>query len=215
MASDFRDQHLAAQRLGSGLRQDLPGHGGVALAHLREHRPEVRTGAAGLNGRIRHFQLRALVARGLGLVEPLAGLHFSSQAILGGLNGIRTFGAVEVRDVVGQQVRVGQQQVVRRVVFSSGPDHVMSVGQLLLDALQLLHGLSGVLRLGQQGILDHAGVAVQQGRGLSTEVLQDLKTFVADACQILVGAALALDLRLAEDRSRYRGRGVGLSLWEC
>lgn len=197
------------------MRQHLPGHGGVALAHLGEHRPEVRTGIAGLNGRVGHLQLGTLVAGSLGLVEPLVGLHVGSQAVLSGLNRIRALGTVEVGHVVGQQVGIGQQQVVGSVVLCGGTDHVMGIAKLLLHALQLLQCLGGVLRLGQQGILDDAGVAIQQSRSFSAEVLKDFKTFVADACQVLVGAALARGLGLAVRRGRYRCRGVGLSLWEC
>lgn len=213
--SDFGDQHLAAERLRRCLRQHLPGHSRIALAHLREHRPEVGAGIAGLHGRIGHLKLRALVAGGLGLVEALIRLHLGGEAVLGGLDRVGPLRTVEIGHVVGQQVGIGQQEVVGSIVFRGGADDIVRVAKLLLNTLQLLHGLSGVLRLGQQGILDDAGVAIQQCRGLSTEVLENLKTFVADACQVLVGAALALGLRLAVRRGRCRGRVVSLRLWEC
>ena len=207
--SDLGDQHLAAQGFRGGLRQDLPGHGGVALAHLREHRPEVRARGTGLDIRIRHLELRALVARSLRGIELLTGAHFCSQAILGRFDRIRTLGAVEVGHVIRQQIGIRQQQVIGRVVFRSSADDVVSIGELLLHGLQFLHGLGSVLRLGQQGVLHHAGIAIQQRRSFCAEVLQDLKTFAAYALQVLVGAALARGLRLAV------GRGVGRRLWEC
>jgi hypothetical protein len=47
--------------------------------------------------------------------------------------------------------------------------------------LQLLHRGAGLLSLGQQSILYGAGVTIEKSWGLSTEVLKNLKTFVAYA----------------------------------
>lgn len=85
--------------------------------------------------------------------------------------------------------------------------------QLPLQCLQLLQGLCGLLRLRQQSILNHARISVQQCRGFSAEVLENLKTFAADALQILVARGCAR--RAAVALGLYRSRlGIGRRLWE-
>lgn len=93
----------------------------------------------------------------------------------------------------------------------------MRRSHLLLSLLQGLQGLRGVLSLGQQGVFDDAGVAIQQGWSLCAEMLQNLKAFGADVLQVLVACAgLARRLLRAVRRSLCRGvgRGVGRRLWE-
>jgi len=169
-----------------------------------------------LHVRSGHVELRAPVcgSSSRGRSEAaLVGSHFSSQAVLGQLNGIGTAGAEELVDVVRQHVGVRQHRVVRRIVFCSGLDDGMGVLQLLLNGLQLLGHLSGLTRLRQQSIFHHAGVAVQQGRSFSAEVLEDFKTFAADVLQILVAGGRALLAAVARRLCR-QGLGIGLRLWE-
>lgn len=103
--------------------------------------------------------------------------------------------------------------MISGVVFRSSTDHGVGVLQLLLQGLRLTQGLSGLLRLGQQGVLDDAGVAIQQCGGFSAEVLENLKTFAADALQILVARGCARLAAVARGLCRHR-LGIGRRLWE-
>jgi len=49
-----------------------------------------------------------------------------------------------------------------------------------------LNDLCGLTSLVKQGVFNYAAVAIQQGRGFSAEVLENLKAFVADAFQVPV-----------------------------
>lgn len=212
-SSGFRNQHFAAQGLGCCLAQHLPGSGGVALANCRERCPEVVASGCSLHVGCGHLHLRTLVGRRCRCKPALVGLNLSCQTILCKLSGVRALRTEELVDVLSEHIRVGQQRVIRGVVLGSGFDHRVGVLQLLLNGLQLAHHLSSLLSLGQQGILHHTGVAIQQGRGLSAEVLKNLKTFVADALEILVARGCAR--RAAVARSLCLNRlGIGLRLWE-
>jgi len=214
LRSAFRHKHLAAQGFRRSLAQHLPGSGGVALADLREHAPEV-VAAAGLHVRGGHVQLRPLVCdRGRSRGEAaLVGGNFSGQAILRQLHGVRALGSEELVDVARQHVGVRQHRVISRVVFSSGGNHRVRVLQLLLHALEVLQSLGGLTRLSKQGILDDTGITVQQCRGFSAEVLEDLKAFAADVLQILVAGGCGRRAAVARRLCRNR-LGIGLRLWE-
>lgn len=211
--STLRDEDLAAERIRGGLRQELPGGCRVLIADGRECRPEIITTGSGLNAGGGHLHLGTLILGCLLLIEVrISSGHFSLEPVHRGLGRVGTLRTVELIDVISQQVWIGQQRVVRSVILSSCCDHRMGALEFLLQLLQVLKSGSGLLRLVQQGIFHYAGVAVQQGRGLGTEVLQDLKTFAADVLQVLVAA---LDARRCARRHRLRvGRwGIGLRLW--
>ena len=73
---------------------------------------------------------------------------------------------------------------------------------------------SGGLSLLDQRILDGACIAIQQSRRLSSKVVQNFKTFFADACEILVVreiALLRLDVAVALRRC-LNPLGIGLRL---
>jgi len=132
---------------------------------------------------------------------------------LGQLSGIRTLGTKELVDVIREHVGIGHQGVISSVVFRGCFNHGVRVLQLLLHGLQTLQSLGRLTSLGQQCVFHNAGVTVQQCRGLSTEVLQNLKTFAADVLQILVARGCALLAAVA--RCLYLCRlGIGLRLWE-
>lgn len=117
---------------------------------------------------------------------------FGSKTVLSGLHGVRTLGTVEVVDVLSEQVRVGHHRVISRIIFCGCGDDTLGglhVGDKLPNLGDLFSGLLGLL---DEGILNSAGVAVQQGRCLNPEVVQDFKTFCADACEILVAREIAL-----------------------
>lgn len=212
-SSSLGNQHLAAQGLGGCLAQHLPCGGGVALTDGREGGPEVIAAGCSLHVRSGHLHLGALIGRCCRSEAALIGGHLCSQAILGQFGRIGTLRTKELVDVFSENVGVGQQRVIRSVVLSRSLDDGVGVPQLLLNPLQLAHGLSGLLGLGQEGILDDAGVAVQQCRGFSAEVLENLKTFAADALQILVARGCAR--RAAVALGLYRSRlGIGRRLWE-
>ena len=104
--------------------------------------------------------------------------------------------------------------MISRIVFCSCGDDTLGclhVGDKLFDLGDLLSGLLGLLN---EGILDGAGVAVQQSRRLSSEVVQNFKTFCADVCEILVAREIALlTLDAARDRSLCLCRlGIGRCL---
>lgn len=101
--------------------------------------------------------------------------------------------------------------MVGRIVLRGGADDIMGVGQVLLNALQLLAKLCALPSLGQQGVLDNTGVAIQQRGSFSAEVLQDLKAFAADVLQVPVLAGRALAVRLAVRLAVLLG--IGLRLW--
>ena len=150
----------------------------------------------------------------LRLETSVVGSNLGGQAILGGLYGIRTFRTKEVVDVLREQVGVSHHRVISRIVFCSCGDDTLGclhVGDKLFDLGDLLSGLLGLLN---EGILDSAGVAVQQSRGLSSEVVQNFKTFCADVCEILVAreiALLTLDAAVALRRC-LNLLGIGLRL---
>ena len=128
----------------------------------------------------------------LRLETSVACSNFSSETVFSGLHGIRTLRTEEVVDVLREQVRVSHHRVISRIVFSSCGDDTLSrlhVGDKLFDLGDLL---SGCLGLSDEGVLNGAGIAVQQSRGLSSEVVQNFKTFCADACEILVVREIAL-----------------------
>lgn len=215
LASAFRNQHLAAQSFGGSLAQHLPCSGGIALADGREGCPEIITAAIGrLHVGSWHFHLRTLVGRSRGSEATLVRGNLSSQAILGQLGGVGTFGTEELVDVLSEDLGIGQQGVIRGIVLSGSLDHGVRVLQLTLDGLDLLQSLSGLLGLGEESVLDDAGVAIQQGRGFSAEVLENFKTFAADALQILVARGCALLAAVARRLCRHR-LGIGRRLWEC
>lgn len=108
-----------------------------------------------------HVHLRALVGRGSGRKTALIRGYLCSQAILGQLSGIGAFGTEELVDVLSKDVRAGQQGVISRIVFRCCLDDSVRILQLTLDGLNLLQGLSGLLSLGQERVLDDAGVAIQ------------------------------------------------------
>ena len=128
-----------------------------------------------------HLHLGTLIGRSSGRKAALVSGHLSSEAILGELGGIGTFRTEELVDVISEDVGIGQQRVIRSVVLSSSLDHGVRVLQLTLNGLQLAQGFCSLLGLREEGILHYTGVAIQQGRGFSAEVLENLKTFVADA----------------------------------
>jgi len=215
LASAFRYQHLAAQCFRGSLAQHLPCSGGIALANSREGCPEVITTAIGcLHVGSGHFHLRTLIGRSPGSKATLVRGNLSGQTILGQLGGVGTFGTEELVDVLSENLRVGQQGVIRGIVLSGSLDHGVRVLQLTLDGLDLLQSLGGLLGLGKEGVLNYAGVAVQQGRGFSAEVLENLKAFAADALQILVARGCALLAAVARGLCRHR-LGIGRRLWEC
>ena len=122
----------------------------------------------------------------------IASSDLSSEAIFSGLHGVGTFGTEEVVDVLREQVRVGHHRVISRIVFCSCGDNAFSclhVGDKFFNLGNLLGGLLGLLN---EGILNSAGIAVQQGRSLNPEVVQNFKTFCADVCEILVAREIAL-----------------------
>lgn len=160
-----------------------------------------------------HLHLRALVGRSRGSKATLVCGHLCRQAILRQLGGVGTCGAEELVDVLREDLGIGQQGVVRGIVLSGSLDHRMGVLQLAVDGLELLQCLSGLLCLVQQGVLDDAGVAVQERRGFGTEVLENLKTFAADALQILVARGCARLAAVARRLCRCR-LGIGRCLWE-
>ena len=83
-----------------------------------------------------------------------------------------------------------------------------------MDVLQLAQSFCSLLGLREEGILNHTGVAIQEGRGFSTEVLENLKTFAADALQILVARGCGRLAAVARGLCRHR-LGIGRRLWEC
>ena len=104
---------------------------------------------------------------------------------------------------------------------ASPPEHTMgsktrrpNAGRAKRAAVGLSGLLSGLLSLLNQRILHRACVAVQQCRGLSSEVVQNFKTFCADVCEILVAREIALlTLDAARDRSLCLCRlGIGRCL---
>lgn len=181
--STLGNEDFAAQCVRCCLRQDLPCGSWVAVAHLGERRPEVVTTGGGLDIRGGHLHLGPLILSCLGLstlVVRIRCSHFGFEAIAGGLSRVRTLRTEELVDVIGQQIRFGQQRVIRGIVLSSGNDHRMGTVELGLQLLEVLKGLGGLLGLVQEGILHNTGITIQQGRGFSTEMLQDLKAFAAD-----------------------------------
>jgi len=150
----------------------------------------------------------------LGLETGVISSNFSSQAIFCGLYGKGTLRTKEVIDVLREQVGVGHHRVISRIVFCSCGDDTfgcLHIGDKLFNLLDLS---SGCLSLGDKGILNGAGVPVQKSRSLSAEVVQYLKTFCADACEILVAreiALLTLDAAVALRRC-LNLLGIGLRL---
>ncbi len=153
-----------------------------------------------------HGGLRGIAS---GCLRGIAGGgHIGQETVLFGLDWHGAIGAEELVDVISQQVGVGGQQVVSLVVLDGCIQCNLQLTEVLAQQLELLEGLSALLGLGEQGVFNRAGVAVQQGRGLAAKVLQDLKTFVADACQIPVDCRSA---RAGGDVVRVRrGRPAGL-----
>ena len=202
-----RDQRLGPDDIRSGLCQDLPELVGLAAGHLIEGGPEV-TPTHLLRTRRGDLQLGALIAGHGGLRGVASGGHVGLEPVLLGLNRHGAVGAEELVDVISQQVGIGGQQVVGLVVLDGCIQCNLQLTEVLAQLLQLLEGLGALLGLGEQGVFDGAGIPVQQGRGLATEMLQDLKTFVADVCQVLVGCRSA---RAGGDVVRIRGgRPAGL-----
>ena len=150
----------------------------------------------------------------LGLEPCITSRNLSSQSILWCLYGVGTFRTEEVVDVLGEQVGVGHHRVISRIVFCSCTDDTLSglhIGDQFFDLGNLL---SSLLSLLDEGILNSAGVAVQQRRCFSSEVVQNFKTFCADVCEILVAREIAL-LRCDVARALYRclnPLGIGLRL---
>lgn len=85
-----------------------------------------------------------------------------------------------------------EEQVVGVVVLEGGAKSHLQLAQVLLQQLQLLQRLGALARLVKQCVLDRAGVAIQQRGSLAAKVLQDLKAFVADAPEVLVGRGARL-----------------------
>ena len=192
--SSLRDENLGAEILRTGLAQHLPCHRGVGVAQLGELGPEL-TAAVLLDARGWDVLSGALVASGLhargdGVSRSRQNLgascHFLLETIAGSLDGIRAVLAEELVDVAAQNVGVREHDVIRRIVLSSCTDDGLvlakSGAELLDDAGSLLE-LLGVLRLHRgdvvrllnQRILKDAAVAVQQGRALFAEVLEDIE----------------------------------------
>ena len=185
----------------------------VGGAHLLEGVPEVAAAITGLHARSGHVQLGAL-EDGLhaGRVAVLCHGDLLGEAIAGGLHGVGTLGTVEINHVVAEQIGIRQQGVIGGVVLGGSADHQLGLLKGGVELLQLLLGLVGLPRLVQEGILQNAGIAVQQRGGLGAEVLQDLKTFVADLTEIRVACRRRLGLGLRAGL-RGHGRGIGRRLW--
>ena len=176
--STLAHEPLGGQQFGSlvlDLIQQHPELVWPSGGHLVELSPEIlRVHTATATGRRRHGHLGPLVG-------PLVGFHLSSQAILGELDGCRALGSEEVVDVISEEVWIRSEVVVGVVVLEGGIEDDLHLAHVLRQLLQLLHRGAGLLGLGQQGVLNGAGVAIQESRGLCAEVLKDLKTFVAYA----------------------------------
>ena len=112
----------------------------------------------------------------------------------------------EVVDVCSQHVGVGQHDVVRSIVLSCGVNDFLGILEVAGQSLNLLQNVGGLLSLGEESILDHARISVEQSRRLSPEVLQYLKSFVADGGEILVADGCCLLVAVA--RCLCRGLGV-------
>ncbi len=206
----LRDQHLGAQGIRGSLLQQAPELVRAAPCHFIEGRPEV-AGAALLSARGRHLKLRPLVGLGLSRLARVGGGHLGAQPVGRDLHRHRAVRAEELVDVSRQQLGVGGQQAVGLVVLQGGAQGHLKLAQVLLQQLQLLEGLGALARLVKQCVLDRAGVAIEQRRGFGSEVLQDLKAFVADRLEIPVRDGLALGGGpLALQARRIRRHCLGL-----
>ena len=227
----LRDESLGTQHFRGGLAQNLPRHGWILVADLRELIPELLT-AAGLNTRSWDVLHRALVAGSLNRLWLLhawisgcyatctAGFHLGGQTVARGFNGVRTVLTEELRDVLAENRGVRQHDVVRRVVFSSGLHDGLVLVDLfaqLLDRVDGLGKLAGVFLLEpghvvgllDQRVFKNAAVAVQQCGGFLAEVLKNLEALKTCGVEIPVPY---LDLRLlALSQSRLLCLCLGIS----
>lgn len=181
------------------MAQQLPGRFRIAFAQVREHCPEAAVLRRSLYARGGHIKLRTGIrgwsrGRGGGKGALLLGLDVSYQTILRGLHRVRPVGTEEVVYVVRQQTGVGQHGVVRSVIFCSGRNNEAGLLHLTAEGLGDLNDLRCLPGLIQQGIFNDAAVTVKQRGGLSAEVLENLKAFVADAFQVLVACLRLNDL---------------------
>ena len=104
--------------------------------------------------------------------------------------------------------------MISRIVFCGCSDDTLGCLHVGDELFNLLDLLSGLLSLLDKGVLNGAGVAVQQSRSFNPEVVQNFKTFCADVCEILVAreiALLTLDVAVALRRC-LNLLGIGLRL---
>ena len=104
--------------------------------------------------------------------------------------------------------------MVRGIVFSGCVDDCLCGLEVLNQIFDLGDLLSGCLSLLNQGVLDSARIAIEKSRCLGSKVIQNLKTFFADVCEILVAreiVSLRLDVAVALRRC-LNPLGIGLRL---
>ena len=166
-------QELAGQGASGGHLQHAPEVLGRDLAHAIKLAPEITIGLLRLIRRWGELHLGTLV--------PTGGLHISPESILCGLHRIGPLWTEEVHDVLAEQPRIGAKRVEGFVVFRGRAKGNLQALECLPHGLDLLQGVDALVGLGDEGILDRAGVPVQQGGGFGAEVLEHLEALIADA----------------------------------
>ena len=182
LLSEVLDESLSLQSTLRSSRQVLPSVLRGRVHHLAEGAPEVLS-LRGLTTWSRHIHLRTLEGgRDLTLLlsdDLLLELSTSFSVLTDGglfssLSRIRTVRTEELVDVISQDIGVRQHHVHSGALFASSGKHVGHA----VATLDLL----------DQSVFHCTGIGVQQGRGFSAEVLENLEGLVANAVQIAITA---------------------------